>query len=74
MVMGALNKYDPVEKIIRGIDAGISMFIYRDSDDTTMDTIEAAAKECFNSKVLSNKMESSLERIYRTKKLYEFIN
>lgn len=68
MVMGALEKIDPVERIVRGIIAGLSIFIYRNSNDDTIDTIETAAKEAAKSKFLTARLESASERICQAKK------
>ena len=68
MVMGALDKMDPVEKIISGIIAGLSIFIYRNSNDDTIDTIETASKEISKSRFLTIRLESAGERICQAKK------
>ena len=69
MVMGALDKIEPPERIIRGLLAGLSMFIYRNSNDDTIDVIEQTAKEVQKSKFLSARVDEACQRIDKIKKL-----
>lgn len=68
MVMGALNNFDnPLETSLR---AGVNLFIYRDSDDKTIDTIEDLYKKACSDEILRKKIEESYQKIFELKKKY----
>ena len=71
--MGALDKIEPPERIIKGILAGLSMFIYRNSNDDTIDIIEQTAKEVQKSKILSARVDEACQRIGKIKKFVDTI-
>ena len=68
MVMGALKKYNPVEAILLGLEAGLDMFIYRLCDDKIIEIIHNVYDECKHSNFMRKKIENSAEKIYRIKK------
>jgi len=67
MVMGGTLGFEPLDALIRGVEAGINMFIYRNSNDTTIDLIEALATEVSKSRFLQQKVDYSCDKIYRIK-------
>lgn len=69
MQMGALKSYKPQEAIIKGIQAGINLFLYRDSSDTTLSLIESTYEIAKNDKELSKKIEESFDTITTIKTL-----
>jgi len=74
MVMGGVTKdYSPLEACIAGINAGIDVFIYRHSDDETLNLIENLVKACENGEISEAKVTASAEKIIALKKQYEII-
>ena len=71
MVMGALDNIEPPERIIRGLLAGLSAFIYRNSNDDTIDAIEQASKEVQKSKFLTARVDEACQRIDKIKQLID---
>ena len=71
MIMSALNNYENAcETAIR---AGVNMFLYRNSDDETIEIIEKIAKKAENDKTLQNCIEVSYEKIIKLKQKYGLI-
>jgi len=68
MVMGGVkNYYDSVEACVRGIKAGIDLFVFRNSDDGTINIINSLA-DCVESGVLSSEtIDNSVRRILNCK-------
>lgn len=72
MVMKALDNYENAcETAIR---AGINLFIYRNSDDKTIEIIENIAKKAIKDKTLQENIETSYEKIINLKKKYNLVN
>ena len=73
MIMRGVSKYGMSEACIMGIKAGVNMFIYRNSDETTLqvieDVINASEKDC----MLRERIEDSYSRIIDLKKHYHII-
>ena len=71
MVMKALDNYNnSCEQAIR---AGVNLFIYRNSDNKTIDVIENVAEKALNDTELQNLIEISYEKIINLKKRYGLI-
>lgn len=70
MVMKGVQKYGSLEACIMGINAGIDMFIFRDSDDETLKMIEELVKVVEADEALQQKVLKSNERISRLKCKY----
>lgn len=71
MVMKALDKYpNACETAIR---AGVNMFLYRYSDDKTIQIIEDIAAKAESDKTLQRCIEVSYEKIINLKKQYKLI-
>ena len=66
MVMGGIKNYSPIEACIKGINAGINMFIYRNSDDKTIELIEELIKKVEAKKIDIEKIDYSVELITKT--------
>ena len=71
MVMGALDNYENACE--RSIIAGVDMFIYRNSEDKTIEVIENIAEKAKSSKLLQERIEAAYERIMNLKKKYSLI-
>ena len=71
MVMKALDRYDNACEL--AIKAGVNMFLYRYSDDRTIDIIENIAKKSLNDKTLQKCIEASYEKIILLKKKYNLL-
>ena len=63
MVMKGVQAYGMVEAIIKGIDAGLDMFIFRDADEPTKNAIEELLKIAEKDENLKQKIIKSNERI-----------
>ena len=72
MVMQALDDFDnPCERAIR---AGVNLFLYRYSDDKTIQVIEDIAKKSENDKTLQRCIEESYEKIIKLKQKYGLVS
>lgn len=72
MVMQALDDFDnPCERAIR---AGVNLFLYRYSDDKTIQVIEDIAKKAENDKTLQKCIEVSYEKIIKLKQKYGLVS
>lgn len=69
MVMKGI-KYPPEIACVKGIEAGIDMFIYRSIDDTSIAAIEGVIKSAEKSSELRDKIELSYNRIINLKQKY----
>ena len=70
MVMGGISDISPFEACLRGIEAGVNMFIYRNSDDKTLSMIEDLLKIIEKDEFLKNQVLKSYEIITGIKKKY----
>lgn len=70
MVMKGVQAYGSLEACIMGINAGLDMFIFRNSDDETLAMIEELCKVVENDNNLKQKVLKSNERISRLKQKY----
>ena len=71
MVMKALDNFEnPCEMAIR---AGVNMFIYRNCNDETINTIETIAKKAEFDTVLQKNIEESYEKIIELKRKYKIL-
>ena len=70
MVMKGVEKYNTLDAVIAGIDAGLDMFIFRSSDDKTLNMIDELCKKANFDKNLREKIVKSNERISRLKSKY----
>ncbi len=68
MIMKGVSEFGEVEACLMAINAGVNMFIYRNSDDTTINIIEKIYQEAIINKELKNKIESSYKKIIELKK------
>ena len=73
MVMKGVQAYGSLEAVIMGINAGLDMFIFRDADKDTFDTIEKLVQIVNNDKQLQEKIIKSNERIKALKKKYSIV-
>lgn len=67
MVMKGVQKYGSLEACIMGIDAGLDMFIFRNSDSETIDLINKLCKIVENDTYLKDKVMKSYKRILNLK-------
>ena len=73
MVMKGVQAFGSLEACIMAINAGVDMFIFRDSDFETLDMIEKLVKIVENDKILQDKVLKSNKRIMDLKKRYRII-
>ena len=70
MQMGALQNTNSTDAILQGINAGINLFLYRDSVSQTIDLIENTYKIIEKDKTLTSKIEKAFDIIQLTKSSY----
>lgn len=73
MVMKGVQEYGSLEAIIMGIRAGLDMFIYRDADKNTFDTINELVNVVESDSELKQYVENSNTRIRKLKEKYSII-
>lgn len=67
MQMGGIGEYEPTTATIKGILAGINLFLYRESTNAIISIIESIVKEAENNENLAQKIEQSFEIIQKIK-------
>ena len=67
MVMKGVQDFGSLEACIMAINAGVDMFIFRDSDEKTLNLIKNLAEVVAKDKVLFEKVKKSNERILKLK-------
>lgn len=70
MVMKGVQDFGQVEAIIKGINAGLNMFIYRNSNPETIKSIEKAYEIIEKDNKLIEKINQSYEKIMKLKYKY----
>ena len=73
MIMKGVAKFGQLDACIMGIKAGLNMFIYRNSDTSTINMIEELYKIAKNDNELKNKIEDSYNHICKLKMDYKII-
>lgn len=73
MVMKGVEQFGRVEALVMGIEAGLDMFIYREADKITFDTINKLVVIVNNDNFLKNKVLEANNRITALKKQYKLI-
>lgn len=73
MVMKGVQKYGSLEACIMGINAGLDMFIFRNSDDKTLNMIDELVALASKDSNLKEKIKLSYERIMKLKTKYGMI-
>jgi len=67
MIMKGVSQFGMSEACILGINAGLNMFIYRDSEDMTLEVIENVIKKAEKNIDLRDKIEFSYRKIQSLK-------
>ena len=68
MVMKGVQAYGSLEAVVMGIKAGVDMFIFRESDDTTLEMIKELCVLVEKDEVLKTKVAESNRRIAALKR------
>lgn len=68
MVMKGVQEYGSLEACIMGINAGLDMFIFRNSDNKTLDMIDELVRVVEQDKELQRKVLASYDRIIKLKR------
>ena len=68
MVMKGVQNYGSLEACVMGIKAGLDMFIFRDSDEKTLQLIDDLVRVVEGDKELQERVKRSYERIISLKK------
>ncbi len=67
MVMKGVQDFGSLEACIMAINAGVDMFIFRESDEKTLALIEKLVQEVSKNKALADRVKKSNERISKLK-------
>lgn len=70
MFMKGVQDYGSLEAVIMGIKAGLDMFIFRESDDDTLNMIEELAKIVEKDDFLQKRILESNRRIEKLKRMF----
>ena len=71
MAMGGISKhYSYLDACIKGINAGIDLFIFRNSDDEILTLIEELVKAVENGLISIERIDESVEKIFFIKEKY----
>ncbi|MBE7702703.1 MAG: glycoside hydrolase family 3 protein [Cyanobacteria bacterium SIG28] len=73
MVMKGVQKYGSLDACLKGINAGVDMFIFRNSDDKTLNMIDDLVKIVEQDEQLCKKVVASYNRIISLKKKFGLI-
>ena len=73
MVMKGVQAYGSLEAIVKGINAGLDMFIFRNSDNETLKMIDELVKIVESNEDLKTKVIKSNKRIDTLKEKYQII-
>lgn len=73
MVMKGVQVYGSLEAILKGIEAGLDMFIFRNSDEETLKIIDELVKIVEKDKFLQDKITEANNRILKLKKSYKIV-
>ena len=74
MVMKGVQDFGSVEACLMAINAGVDMFIFREADEKTYETIEQLAGEIIKNPNLQKKVIDANERILHLKQMYGIIS
>lgn len=67
MVMGGIKGFTSLDACIKGINAGINMFIFRDSKNKTLELINEIEKAVLSGQIDIENIDNSVEIITKTK-------
>lgn len=70
MFMNGVKKFGDIDACLKGIDAGVNMFIYRDSSINTLNILNEVLNVVKTDKTLQDKVENSFEKIIKIKKAH----
>ena len=73
MQMGALDGYTPLESVIKGIEAGVDLFLFRDCEADKIAVIEAVLTAAEKNDELRNNILKANERIFALKKEFKLL-
>ncbi|MDY6311027.1 MAG: glycoside hydrolase family 3 N-terminal domain-containing protein [Cyanobacteriota bacterium] len=74
MIMKGVAEFGKTNACIKGIKAGLNMFIFRNSDDEIIDSIEQIYELAQSDKDLEDKINKSFDKIINLKKKYGIIS
>ncbi len=73
MIMKGVADFGDIEACLMGINAGINMFIYRNSNKNTLNIIEKIYQKAIIDEELQKKIETSCEKITNLKRKYNIL-
>lgn len=74
MVMGALKEFTPIEACIKAINAGITMFIFRNTDKKVIKLTEGLEKAVLNGQIDENLIDLNIKKIFKLKHSFKSSN
>lgn len=74
MVMGGIKKFSPLEACKKAINAGVNMFIYRNSDNATIELIQQLIIAAKNGEIDIKLVDENIKYITAAKKMFLNIN
>lgn len=74
MVMGALKEFTPIEACIKAINAGITMFIFRNTDKKVTELIEELEKAVLQGRIDKNLIDLNIKKIFKLKHSFKSSN
>ena len=69
MVMGGVSLYSPFEACKKGIEAGVNMFIYRNTDENVLNLVSELESAIVNGEIDEKLIDFSVEKILKLKEL-----
>lgn len=73
MFMNGVKSFGDVDACLKGIDAGLNMFIYRDSSKETLAILEKVLDIVKTDNTLKDKVEQSYDKIISLKRAYNIL-
>lgn len=74
MVMGAVQGFSSLDACVRAINAGITMFIFRNTDKNVVNLIDELEKAVIDKKIDENLIDSNLKKIFKLKHSFKLSN
>ncbi len=73
MIMKGVADFGDIEACLMGLNAGINMFIYRNSDKNTLNILEKIYQKAIIDEELQKKIEASYKKITNLKRKYNIL-
>lgn len=71
MVMGAVQGFSSLEACIKALNAGITMFIFRNADENVVNLVDELEKAVLNNQISENLIDLNLKKIFKLKQSFK---